>query len=177
MSKTNHSLYSIEYFQSKNIFVPLKLRLKMSTLLALPILALELLLNVVDSVTLVSSFIFVICFPFPLVVVYDLPNYFKQRQHFKYIKLIVNRNDITVIDSKFKKSTSFTFDDIREYDQIRYPFSGYHVMRMHVSKGRIISVGNSMRNYESFREHLKELKGSKEEQLEKYVGGGIENVF
>lgn len=174
---TNKNSYTIAYSARKNILIPIKLWLGVFTLVVVPIVSFELLMNLSTVIAIYSTLIFGVVFALPGMLLYSLPNYFVQRSHFKSLKVEVNGDRLRVADSKSKATTEFAYHDVHMYERVRYPFTSYWAISMHVSEGRQISLGNSMVNYERLLESLKRHPHIKSRSLEKYVGGGIRNAF
>ncbi len=165
--------YSVEYSELKNRLIPIKFHLSVVAMLFLPVIIFVSLLRILDWTTFYTALIFSNAIPLTSLF-FSIPNYFRQRKHLKSLTLQVHGTEVIVFESKTRRHTKFYFPGIREYDRIWYNGTGYHALRVYLSKEKIISIGSSMKNYELFENQLKQVNGVK---MNRKLSGRIENVF
>lgn len=165
--------YEIEYSGSKNAAVPVGFGLSMSAMFFVPAVISVSLLSSLNWRTLYMTALFSLAFSAPTVVAAVL-YYFKQRKHFKGIRLRIQGNRVVALDAKTNRSTEFLLDDIHRCESIWYLGTYYTAIRLNISRGRTVSIGNSMTNYERFRKHLERHHNI---DRSRRPGGHLENTF
>lgn len=177
ISDKEPSAFTVEFSNSLDLLTLLRIWILVVLFFFVPITAFQTATGVISWKSFWITVIFSFSAPTAFAVIYDLPIVFVQKAKLGHIKLEVVGSTIRAHDFKRNRQTEFALHDIEDCDLIRYPFTSYHVVRMYINDGRKVSFGNSMTNYVTLVRRLKRQQHIKPENLEKYFGSGIENVF